>query len=95
MDRYRYSKTESNKFKTSRLPSLPVTSTDLYIFSREGDRLDLMANTFYNDPHLWWIIADANNLGKGSLIIPPGLQIRIPNPITDLRVYLEQIEADR
>jgi len=95
MDRYRYTKTTASKFNTSRLPSLPVTSTDLYIFSREGDRLDLMANTFYNDPHLWWIIADANNLGKGSLIIPPGLQIRIPNPITDLRVYLEQIEADR
>ena len=27
---------------------------------------------------MWWLIADANNLGKGDLIVPAGKQIRIP-----------------
>lgn len=27
---------------------------------REGDRLDLLAGHYYNDPRLWWRILDAN-----------------------------------
>ena len=27
---------------------------------REGDRLDLLAGRYYNDPRLWWRILDAN-----------------------------------
>ncbi len=26
----------------------------------EGDRLDLLALHYYNDPHKWWLILDAN-----------------------------------
>lgn len=26
----------------------------------QGDRLDLLAGYYYNDPRLWWRIADAN-----------------------------------
>jgi hypothetical protein len=28
---------------------------------------------------LWWIIARANNIGKGDLTVPIGTQIRIPS----------------
>ncbi len=27
---------------------------------QEGDRLDLLARHYYNDPRLWWRIVDAN-----------------------------------
>ncbi|ATB39030.1 hypothetical protein CYFUS_004469 [Cystobacter fuscus] len=27
---------------------------------RSGDRLDLLARHYYNDPRLWWRIVDAN-----------------------------------
>lgn len=27
---------------------------------RDGDRLDLLAGHYYNDPRLWWRILDAN-----------------------------------
>jgi hypothetical protein len=33
---------------------------------REGDRMDLLAQHYYNDPRLWWRIVDANpDLGSG------------------------------
>ena len=43
-----------------------------------GDRLDTLAFKYYQDSSLWWIIARANNIGKGDLTVPIGKQIRIP-----------------
>lgn len=59
-------------------PVIPQTEDDIYIISSDGDRYDLLANSFYNDPKLWWIIASANNATVDNLAIQPGLQIRIP-----------------
>jgi len=65
-------------YRSSIISSYAPDSRDTYFYSREGDRLDLLANEFYNDVTLWWVIASANNLGKGTLSIPPGKLIRIP-----------------
>jgi nucleoid-associated protein YgaU len=54
------------------------TNSDTKILSQEGDRLDLLAKEFYGDESLWFIIAKANNLGKGSLNVPAGKVIIIP-----------------
>lgn len=48
------------------------------ILSQEGDRLDILAREYYGDEHLWFVIAKVNNLGKGSMDVPPGLIIKIP-----------------
>jgi hypothetical protein len=77
--RYKFTTIDNKRYQTA-VYELPERSfTDRYIISREGDRLDLLATEFYNDPRWWWIIAEANNLGKGSYIVPPGIQIRIPD----------------
>jgi nucleoid-associated protein YgaU len=55
-----------------------VTQDDTKILSQEGDRLDLLAKEFYGDESLWFVIAKANNLGKGSFNVPAGKVIRIP-----------------
>lgn len=55
-----------------------TTDTDTKILSQEGDRLDLLAKEFYGDESLWFVIAKANNLGKGSLNVPAGKIVRIP-----------------
>lgn len=65
-------------YRPSIIPSTIPDSRDTYFYSREGDRLDLLANEFYNDVTLWWVIASANNLGKGTLAITPGKLIRVP-----------------
>jgi hypothetical protein len=95
MNRYRETKQTIGRFLTSRLAYPEVRSTDYYIFSREGDRLDSLAQSFYKDVSLWWIIANANNLGKGSMLVPEGLQLRIPFPVNDIDIALEQIERER
>ena len=49
---------------------------------RAGDRLDLLALHYYNDPRKWWRILDANPhiLNGGDLVLDryEGAQILIP-----------------
>jgi hypothetical protein len=64
-------------------PNIPFSQNDIYVRTVPGDRLDLLAYQFYKEVKYWWIIAHANNLGKGTLAIPEGTQVRIPsNPYT-------------
>ena len=82
MDRYNTNKKIKNKNIASHssiiYPKIERSSNDIYIRARLGDRLDHLAYEYYNDVSLWWIIAEANGLGKGSMAIPTGNQIRIP-----------------
>jgi hypothetical protein len=81
----RYNKIEKLKqdggrryLKTVQYPHIPRSGRDLYILGKEGDRLDNLANKYYKDSTLWWILARANNIGKGDLTVPIGKQLRIP-----------------
>ena len=64
--------------KTVLYPEIEPTENDTYITGQVGDRLDLLASKYYLDSTLWWIIARANNIGYGNLVVPIGKQIRIP-----------------
>jgi nucleoid-associated protein YgaU len=46
----------------------------------------LLAQKFYDDVTAWPVIANANGLGKGSLLVKPGTILRIPakQTFTDL-----------
>ncbi len=94
-NRYQYTKTELDRYKTTRYPTLQKNPSDLYIISRDQDRLDLLSNEFYKDPRYWWVLAKANNLGKGTLDVPPGIQLRIPYPISDLTDKLKGVEDNK
>jgi nucleoid-associated protein YgaU len=39
-----------------------------------GDRLDRLAQEYYGDPRLWWVIAQANPLSQSSSIGPGDLR---------------------
>lgn len=67
-------------FRTTRYPKIPVSMSDIYIYASETDYLDALANKFYRDPTLWWIIAQANGI-KATLKAPTGVQLRIPRNI--------------
>ena len=76
--------------KTIRYPKMAKESQDMYIISIQGDRLDNLAFKYYEDARLWWILARANNLGKGDMEVPIGTQLRIPfNYIAILDEYKE------
>jgi hypothetical protein len=61
-------------------PTIIAEFSDIYVYTTQGDRYDLLAQSYYNDSSLWWIIKSANsNLSSDSLIPPVGIQIRIPS----------------
>jgi nucleoid-associated protein YgaU len=60
------------------LPYIEPTDSDILIVTEEEDRLDLLANQFYGDSQLWWVIATYNNLTDIDTKLEPGLQLRIP-----------------
>ena len=67
-------------YATSRYPEIPLSSDDIYVYTTQGDRYDVLALNYYGDSSLWWVISIANpNIGLNSLVIPEGVQIRIPN----------------
>ena len=67
-------------------PSIPLSINDAYVITVVGDRLDLIADQFYRDLRLWWIIAQANpdKVRRDSYSISAGLEIRIPLEISKI-----------
>jgi len=69
-------------------PQVPLSEEDFYVISTGGDRYDILAQQFYGDHTLWWIIAAANNSERASLVVEPGIQLRIPaNKDSILELY--------
>ena len=91
-ERYDYinnqKKRDDNKrvFKSIIYPEIESSIMDIYITTKQTDRLDLLAFEYYNDVNKWWIIAHANKI-KGSLFLPMDTQIVIP-------MNLEKITQD-
>ena len=68
--------------RSTPIPSIPTDSSDVYVQVSIYDRLDILAQRFYNNRDFWWVIAAANDLGKGTLFFKEGQIIRIPqNPM--------------
>ena len=80
---------------TTIIPSIPNDPSDIYIRVYSEERLDLLAFRFYGDANKWWIIATANNLGKGSLIVPSNTRLRIPINIQNIQAQIESFNANR
>jgi hypothetical protein len=86
----KYNSTGSQYYLNNIYPDVEFTEDDNYVITTLGDRLDLLANNFYGDPSLWWIIVSANSLPGDSLYPPIGIQLRIP---TDVRTILESYKV--
>lgn len=75
-------------YQTTKYPEVPLSNDDIYLYTSQGDRFDMLAKQYYQDQSLWWIISIANtaiagtslpsDLPQDSLLIPAGSQIRIP-----------------
>lgn len=91
MKRYETTKVDkrwdgSRVYRTTYYPIIQPQESDAIIISNEADYLDSLAYKYYSDPTLWWIIALANNLGKGRMSVPPGIQLRIPTNVNAIVV---------
>ena len=67
-------------------PKIPIKNSDVFITPTYGDRLELLANKYYKDPTLWWIIAQANGIKGFTALYPNNFkgQLRIPTQIQDI-----------
>jgi len=91
MNRYNYTKITKRFdgkriYTTTYYPSIPFDDSDMYITTNISSMLDTLANQYYKDPSLWWVIYRANSLRGGGLGVPAGMQLRIPinvQPILD------------
>ena len=73
-------------YNTVSYPEVGARESDIYVETEWGDRLDLLANQFYNNVTLWWIISirNPNKVNFGSLFLNPGSQIAIPVDISGI-----------
>ena len=76
-------------------PEIPLSIDDIYIKTTGGDRYDTLALQFYGDSSLWWIIASANNSERASLVVKPGVQLRIPGDAQAALQLFDSVNADR
>jgi hypothetical protein len=85
--RYKYTSIKTTKkgkrvFRPTMYPKIPIQDSDVFIYPKFGDRLDTLAQKYYEDMSLWWIIAKANNLDEAHIGLEVDKQIRIPINIT-------------
>ena len=79
-------------YRALKYPPIPLSIEDIYVITTDGDRLDLLANQFYQDVDMWWIIATANPgvIKRDTFNLKPGLEIRIP---TDTQSIMQNFES--
>tara|TARA_R110000782_G_scaffold99280_2_gene184975 strand:+ start:491 stop:790 length:300 start_codon:yes stop_codon:yes gene_type:complete len=72
-------------YTTTKYQKIPLSFEDLYVYSTQGDRYDMLALQYYNDTTLWWVISMANDLLDQSSYYPPdGIQLRIPANVSGI-----------
>ena len=76
-------------------PEIKIRNNDIYIYAKSEDRLDNLAYKYYGDVSLWWVIAQANHVGKGGFRLNPGMQIRIPMAIEAIMEEFRKINKER
>ena len=92
----RYDKTPIKKSKegfrvysTTYYPSIPLSDSDIFITTKESARLDSLANQYYGDYSLWWVLAKANGI-RGKTALKAGQILRIPGQLPEI---LDNFEA--
>lgn len=65
---------------TREIFDIPPNVGDKYhtVEMHEVNRLDIIADRYYRNPLLWWIIAQANNIVDPFQSLTPGDVLRIP-----------------
>lgn len=61
------------------LPNVDANDSDIVVMTVQGDRLDLLANEYYQDPSMWWVIALKNDMTEIDLSMKEGIILRIPS----------------
>jgi hypothetical protein len=81
-------------YQTVKYPEIPLNENDMYVTTVQGDRFDILAGQYYQDESMWWVISIANSsLSQNSLIIPEGIQLRIPVDIENIKSSFNNLNS--
>ena len=84
-------------YREAFINSIPEREGDVYFITENGDRLDLIANEFYNDSSLYWILAAANPIitRRDSYMVEAGKQFRVPVDPQNIVQQYKQFNINR
>ena len=98
MNRYKFTrikkdKVEGVRYKSTTLyPTITRKDSDITYYTRFGDSYGSLANRFYGDQSLWWVIAKANGI-RGFTSLPPNTKLRIPSDISEILEKFKQLNS--
>jgi hypothetical protein len=75
------------------LPDAGTRQDDIQHIVANSDRIDLLAQMYYQEASLWWVIAWANNLEILPTDLKEGDQIRIPSTDYVQNVLLRRVRT--
>jgi hypothetical protein len=77
---------KGQRFKgTVKYPDIPLSFDDIYVYTSEGDRFDTLAQQYFNDSRLWWVLSISNpSLPQNTYYPPTGFQLRIPSNLSSI-----------
>tara|TARA_B100001113_G_C20944623_1_gene550356 strand:+ start:373 stop:684 length:312 start_codon:yes stop_codon:yes gene_type:complete len=75
-------------------PKIPIQDGDQFYYPIDGERVDSVAQKFYGDQTLWWIIAEANVLKDGGFALDPNKELRIPKNIAPILQEFRSINEE-
>jgi hypothetical protein len=82
-------------YKNIIYPEIPLSEEDYYLITNQETRLETLANQFYKDPSLWWIISIANDsLPQNSMFIKEEIQIRIPQNLSEIKSKYNELNRE-
>ena len=89
--------TRKNYYQNTVYPTIPPTVDDIYIITRTGDRLDILAHNYYGDRSLWWVISRANpsKVKRWSYFVENGIQLRIPSDVNQIISDYNELNSAR
>lgn len=99
MNRYKDIEVRTNSdkkryFAESKYPEIPLSENDIWVITTSGDRYDTLAQQYYGDKSLWWVISTANSsFSQNSLFPPLGSQLRIPINISEVLFQYKQLNS--
>lgn len=93
MSRYKSTIIKKDKYTNNRVlrvteyPKIPASEIDIVYYTRDDDSFMGLANKFYKDQTLWWVIARANGPYTGNFKFEAGSKLIIPMDLS--KVFTE------
>lgn len=84
---------EDQHFDLVSLPEIVAQPDDLSHAVSADDRMGTLANRYYGDPRLLYVLAKANGIRLWPFGLLPGAALRIPSPRYISQVWLPQLRA--